>query len=150
MLWFQPHLTNQPQNLIGWHLKMNWNEAFCWTWIVDDTPASKTVDGYKAHLGHLNKCLKSNGCVAIYTACIIGQCLPELKHIYCGNKKILMCTTKDLFLIRYVNFFIDLCDLATTYYRVSRISLPLRIVCSKFKQFREIVREDNDFWMSGY
>ena len=115
---------------------------------VDDTPESKTVDGYKAHLGHLNKRLKSNGCDAIYTACIIGQCLTELKHIYCGNKKLLMCATKHLFSISYVYFFIDLCDLASTYYRVSRISLPLRIVRSKFKLISEILREDEDFWMS--
>ena len=73
---------------------------------VDDTPESKTVDGYKAHLGHLNKGLKSNGCDAIYTACIIGQCLTELKHIYCGNRKLLMCATKDLFSISYVYFLL--------------------------------------------
>ena len=63
----------------------------------DDTPESTTADGYKAHLGHLNKRLKSYGCDAIYTACIIGQYLTELKYIYCGNKKLLMCATKDLF-----------------------------------------------------
>ena len=117
---------------------------------ADDTAESTTADGYKAHLEHLNKRLKSNGCDAIYTACIIGQCLIELKHIYYGNKKLLMCATKDLFSISYVYFFIDLCDLATTYYRVSRISLPLRIVKRKSKLIKEIVREDEDFWMSGY
>ena len=116
---------------------------------VDDTPQSKAVDGYKAHLVHLNKRLKSNWSDAIYNACIIGQCLTELKHICCGNKKLLMCATKYLFSISYVYFFIDLCDLATTYYRVSRISLPLRIVRSEFKLIRGIVREDEDFWMSG-
>ena len=93
---------------------------------VDDTPECKTADGYKAHLGHLNKRLKSDGRDTIYTACIIGQCLTELTNIYCGNRKLLMCATKDLFSISYVYFFIDLCDLATTYYRVSRISLPLK------------------------
>ena len=93
---------------------------------VDDTPECKTADGYKALYGHLNKRLKSNGRNAIYTACIIGQCLTELKNIYCGNKKLLICATKDLFTISYVYiFFINLCDLTTTYYRVSRISLPL-------------------------
>ena len=46
---------------------------------VDDTPECKTADGYKAHLGHPNKRLKSNGRDTIYTACIIGQCLTELK-----------------------------------------------------------------------
>ena len=40
---------------------------------ADDRPESTTADGYKAHLGHLNKRLKSNGCDAIYTACIIGN-----------------------------------------------------------------------------
>ena len=42
---------------------------------VDDTPEFTTADGYKGHLKHLNKRLKSNGRDAIYTACIIGQCL---------------------------------------------------------------------------
>ena len=117
---------------------------------VDDTSECKTADGYKAHLGHLKKCLKSNGRDAIYTACIIGQCLTELKNIYRGNKKLLICATKDLITISYVYFFIDLCDLATTYYRVSRISLPLRTVLRKFKLIKVIMREDDDFWMSGY
>ena len=61
-----------------------------------------------------------------------------------------MCATKDLFGMSYVYFFIDLCDLATTYYWVSRISLPLRTVRSKFKLIKEIMREEEDFWMSGY
>ena len=39
---------------------------------VDDTPVFTTAHGYKAHLKHLNKRLKSNGRDAIYTACIIG------------------------------------------------------------------------------
>ena len=99
---------------------------------ADDTPESKTADGYKTHLEHLNKRLKSNGCDAVYMACMIGQRLTEIKHIYRGNKKLLMCATKDLFVISYVNFFIDLCDLVTIYYMVSRISLPLRSVRSKF------------------
>ena len=117
---------------------------------VDDTPEYTTADGYKAHLKHLNKRLKSNGRDAIYTACIIGQCLTELKNIYRGNKKLLICATKDLFSISYVYFFIDLCNLATTYYWVSHILLPLQIVRSKFKLIKEIVREDKDFWMNGY
>ena len=117
---------------------------------VDDTPECKTADGYKTYLGLLNKRLKFNGRDAIYTACIIGQCLTELKNIYRGNKKLLICATKDLFSISYVYFFIDLCNLATTYYRVSHISLPLQIVRSKFKLIKEIVREDEDFWISSY
>ena len=32
---------------------------------ADDTPESRTADGYKMHLEQLNKCLKSNGCDAI-------------------------------------------------------------------------------------
>ena len=63
---------------------------------VDDTPECKTADG------HLNKRLKSNGRDAIYTACIIWQCLTELKNIYRGNKKLLICAKKDLLSIRYV------------------------------------------------
>ena len=58
---------------------------------ADDTPESKTADGYKTHLEHLNKRLNSNGCDAVYTACMIGPYLTELKHIYRGNKKILIC-----------------------------------------------------------
>ena len=117
---------------------------------ADDIPEYRTADGYKTHLEHLNKRLKANRCVAIYTACMIGHCLTELKHIYHGNKKLLLCATKHLFTISYAYFFIDLCDLATTYYRVSRISLPLWTVRNKFKLMKEIVREDEDFWMSGY
>ena len=64
---------------------------------VDDTPACKTADGYKTHLRHLNKRLKSNGLDAIYTACIIGQCLIELKNIYRGNKKFNMCHERLVF-----------------------------------------------------
>ena len=66
------------------------------------------------------------------------------------NKKLVICATKDLFTISYVYFFNDLCDLATRYYRVSRISLPLRTVLRKCKLIKEIVREDENFWMSGY
>ena len=73
---------------------------------ADDTPESKTADGYKTHLEHLNKRLKSNGCDAVYTACMIDQYLTELKHIYRGNKKLLMCATKDLFAISYVYFWL--------------------------------------------
>ena len=117
---------------------------------ADDTPESRTADGYKTHLEHLNNRLKSNRCDANYTACMIGQCLTELKHIYNGNKTLLLSATKHLFTISYVYFFIDLCDIATTCYRVSRISLSLRTVRSKFKLIKEIVREDEAFWMSGY
>ena len=69
---------------------------------VDDTPKCKTADGYKTHLGHLNKRLKSNGRDAIYIACVIGQYLTELKNIYRGNKTLLIRATKDLFTISYV------------------------------------------------
>ena len=85
---------------------------------TDDTPESRTADGYKTHLEHLNKRLKSNGRQTLYTACMIGQCLTELKHIYHGNKKLMIYATKHLFTLSYVYFFVDLCDLATTYYRV--------------------------------
>ena len=72
---------------------------------VDDTPGCKTADDYKTHLRNLNKRLKSNGRDAICTACIIGQSLTDLQKIYCGNKKLLICATKDLFAISYVYFF---------------------------------------------
>ena len=117
---------------------------------VDDTPECKTADGYKAHLRNLNKRLKSNGRDAILTARIIGQSLTDLQKIYCGNKKLLICATKDLFAISYVYFFIKLYDLATTYYRISGISLPLRTVVTKFKLIKQIACEDEDFWMNGY
>ena len=65
---------------------------------VHDTPDCKTADGYKTHVGHLNKRLKSNGRDAIYTACIIAQCLTELKNIYRGNKKTFnMCHKRLVF-----------------------------------------------------
>ena len=81
---------------------------------------------------------------------MIGHCLIELKQIYNGNKNLLIYTTNQLFTISYLYFFVDLCDLATTYYRVSRISLPLMTVRSKFKLVKEIVHEDKDIWMSDY
>ena len=113
-----------------------------------DTAESRTADGYKTHLEHLNKRLKSNGCDANYTAHMIDECLTELKDIYRGNKKLLICATKHLFTTSYVYFFVDLCDFATTYYMVSCISLPVRTVRSKFKLIKGIVREDEDIWMS--
>ena len=72
------------------------------------------------------------------------------KNISRGNQKLLICATEYLFTISYVYFFIDLCDVATRYYMVSRISLPLRTVLRKFELIKEIVYEDEDFWMSGY
>ena len=117
---------------------------------ADDTSESRTADGYKTHFKHHNKRLKSSRCDTIYMACMIGQCLTEPKHIYHKNKKLSICATKHLFTISYVYIFIDLSDLATTYYRVSRSSLQLRTVQSKFKLIKEVVREDESFWMSGY
>ena len=49
---------------------------------ADDTPESRTADGCKTHLEHLNKRLESNGCDAVYTACMIGPCVTDLKQIY--------------------------------------------------------------------
>ena len=91
-----------------------------------DTSESGTADIYKAHLVLLNKRLEYNGCDAVYTAYIIGQCLSELKQIYHGNKKLFIYTTKHMFTISFVYFFVDLCDLATTYYTVSRMSCALK------------------------
>ena len=102
------------------------------------------------HLELLSKRLKTNSRQTVYRACMIGQCLSELKQIYQGNKKLLICATKHLFTISYVYFFIDLFNFATIYYRISCISLPLGIVRRKFKLIKEIVNEDEDFWMNGY
>ena len=115
---------------------------------VDDAPEISTADGYKTHLGHLNKRLNANGRDAIYTACTIGHGLTKLKNLYGRNKKRLICATKDLFSVSYVYFFIDLCDFATTYYSVSHISLST--VSNKFKLIKAIVREDEDFWKRSY
>ena len=104
----------------------------------------------KTHLELLSKRLKYNGCQTVYTAYMIGQSLSDLKQIYNGNKKLLMHATKHLFTISNVYFFIDLFNLATIYYRVSCISLPLEVVRRKFKLIKEIVNEDEDFWMNGY
>ena len=54
---------------------------------VEDQPETRTADGYKSHIELLSKRLKSNGRQTVYTACMIGQCLYELKKIYQGNKK---------------------------------------------------------------
>ena len=117
---------------------------------VDDAPEISTADGYKTHLGHLNKRLKTYGRDAIYTACTIGHSFTELRKLYGGNKKLLICATKDLFSISYVYFFIDLCDFVTTYCSVSHISLSLSTVRNNFKLIKEIVREDEDFWKRSY
>ena len=61
-----------------------------------------------------------------------------------------MHATKYLFTISYVNFFIDFFILATIYFMVSCISLPLGVVRRKFKLIKEIVNEDEEFWMNGY
>ena len=42
---------------------------------TNGTPESRTADGCKTHLEHLNKSLKSNGFDVIYTACMIGEYL---------------------------------------------------------------------------
>ena len=107
MLWFQPHLTNQPQNVIEFKDELKRSVLLDINCQVDDTLEFTTADGYKAHLKNLNKRLKSNRRDAIYTARIIGQCLSELKHIYRGNKKLLICATKDLFSISYVYFLLN-------------------------------------------
>ena len=78
---------------------------------------------------------------------MIGQCLSELKQIYHGNKKLFICATKLLFTISYVYFLIDLFNFAATYYRISRISLPLAVVRRQFKLIKEIVNEHEEFWM---
>ena len=91
---------------------------------IEDQPESRTVDGYKTHLELLSKRLKSKGRQTVYTACMIGQCLSELKQKYQGNKKLFICATEHLFTISYVYFFIDLFNFATTYYRISCILLP--------------------------
>ena len=116
---------------------------------IEDQPESRTADGFKNHLELLSKLLKSNGRQTVYTACIIGQCLSEVKQIIHANKKLFICATKNLFTIGYVYFFINLFNFAT-YYRISCISLPLAVVRRKFKLIKEIVNENEDFWMNGY
>ena len=117
---------------------------------MEDQPESRTADGYKTLLKLLSKHLKSKGPRTVYTACMIGQCLSELKQKYQGNKKLFICATKHLFTIIYVYFFIDLFNFATTNDRISCISLPLAVVRRKFKLIKELVNEDEDFWMNGY
>ena len=81
---------------------------------------------------------------------MIGQCLSEIKQKYQGNKKLFIFATEHLFTISYVYFFIDLFNFATTYYRISCISLPLAVVRRKFKLIKEIVNEDENFRINGY
>ena len=66
------------------------------------------------------------------------------------KKKLLIFATKHLFTISYVYFLIDLFNFATTYYKISRISLPLAVLRRKFTLIKEIVNEDENFWMHGY
>ena len=116
---------------------------------IDYEPESRTTDGYKTHLELLNKRLKYNVRQTVYTACMIGQCSSERKQIFNGNKQRLIHALKHLFTISYVYVLIDLFNLATIYYRLSCISLPLGVVRRKFKLIKEIVNEDEDFWMNG-
>ena len=46
---------------------------------IDDEPESRTADDYKTQQELLSKRLKYNGRQTVYTACMIGQCLSELK-----------------------------------------------------------------------
>ena len=59
----------------------------------------------KTHLENLNKRLKSNGCDAVYMACMIGQCLTELTEIYHGNKKLSINATKTFVCNKLCVFF---------------------------------------------
>ena len=78
---------------------------------IEVQPESRTVDSYKTHLELLSKRLKSKGRQTVYTVCMIGQCLSELKQKYQGNKKLFICATEHLFTISYVYFFIDMFNL---------------------------------------
>ena len=53
---------------------------------IEDQPEHRTTDGYKIHLELLSKRIKSDGRQTVYTACLIGQCLYELKQIYHGKR----------------------------------------------------------------
>ena len=75
---------------------------------IEDQPESRTADGYKTDLELLSKRLQYNARQTFYAACTIGQSLSELKQIYNGNKKLLICETKHLFTIGYVYFFYQL------------------------------------------
>ena len=93
--------------------------------------------------------LNKRGRQPVYMACMIGQCLSELKQIYNGNKTLLMHDRKHLFNISYVYFFMYLFNLSTIHYKVSCISLPLGVVHRKLKLIKEIVNEDEDFSING-
>ena len=150
MLRFQLQLKTQSMKLIKQPLGTSCNGVFYWVWMNKLKINLNHTDGYKIHLELLSKCFKSNGLQTVYTACIIEQCWYELKKINHGNKKLLIFANKHLFTISYVYFLIDLFNFATTYYRISRISLPLAVVRTKFKLIKEIVNEDEDIWMNGY
>ena len=81
MLWFQPHLAVDIGRM-AFKDELKRSVLLDINCQADDTPEPKTADGYRTHL---NKRLKSNRCDAIYTACMIGQCLTEFKHIYHAN-----------------------------------------------------------------
>ena len=49
---------------------------------IEDQPESRTADGYKTHLELLGKRLQSKDRQTVYTACMIGQYLSELKKKY--------------------------------------------------------------------
>ena len=49
---------------------------------IEDQPELRTADGYKIHLELFSKRFKSDGRQTVYTVCMIGQCLYDLKQIY--------------------------------------------------------------------
>ena len=104
---------------------------------IEDQPELRTADGYKTHQELLSKRLKYNDRQTVYTDCMTGQCLSELKQIYQGIKKLFIYSSKHLFTISYAYFLIDLFNFATTYYRISRMSLALAVVRGKFKLIKQ-------------
>ena len=67
---------------------------------IEEQPESRTVDGYKTQI----ELPKSKGCQTVYTPCMIGQCLSELKQKYQENKKLFISATEHLFTVSYDYF----------------------------------------------
>ena len=82
MLWFQLQLkkTINEINKTTFRDELQRSVLLSLNEQIEDHPECRTADGYKTHLELLSKHLKSKGRLTVYTACMIGRCLSELKQ----------------------------------------------------------------------
>ena len=117
---------------------------------IDDEPESRTADGYKTHLELLTKRLKYNGRLNSLHGVYDWSMFIWIKTHFSRKHETFDICNQTFLYYKLRLLFIELFNLATIYYRISCISLPLGVVRRKFKLIKKIVNEDEDFWMNGY